>query len=98
MFYSGLAGGSEPRLQCSVTSGFSSAFPKRRRGKAFPPVLCAVSSRLSQAAGILRGARRKGQGVPRAFIFRQAFTKAKDQCSPLVICISGDRERDIFML
>lgn len=49
------------------------------------------------AMGTLRGAPRKGQGLSRPFIFHQAFTRAKDQSSPIVICISGD-ERYFYVI
>lgn len=90
MFHFGLAGGSKPGLQRSVTSGFSSAFPKRQRG-AFPQSsLSAAFSCLLWAAGVPRGPWRWGQGAPRAFIFHQAFTRAKGQSSLVVTWISGD--------
>lgn len=66
-------------------------FPKEAERQGLPPHFSFLRLQ-PPAVGILSGARRTGQGVPRAFIFRQAFTRAKDQSPPVVICISSDRK------
>lgn len=67
-------GGSKPALQRSVASGFSSAFPKRRRGKAFPQF-----SPLPPAAchGHSEGGSKERPGVVQAFYFPSGFHQSK---------------------
>lgn len=91
MFRFGLAGGSKPGLQRSVTSSFSLliGFPKEAERR-LPPVLFplppAVGCRHSE--GELRG-----RGAAQGFYFPPGLHQSQRPVLSVVICISGDRER-----